>query len=183
MKSASNILIAVLMMSLPWAAATAADNAQFDLLKDMSVADYRATGLDKLSDAQIKALSAWFANYQSQQAKDCPQSAAMEPATAPVAMASKAAGSTSKSHKVDGSIVTASRINGKFSGWYGGTLFKLQNGQTWEQTDDTVMSIAAMQNPEVTISKGSFNVYYLQVKGMTDSVPVRKVEPSDSNQN
>jgi len=181
MKSASNILTVVLMLSLPWVAATAADNAQFDLLKDMSVSDYRATGLDKLSDVQIKALSAWFANYQSQHSKDCAQSAAMAPAAAPVTTASKTAGSTSRSHKVDGSIVTASRIKGKFSGWYGGTLFKLENGQTWEQTDDSVMSIAAMQNPEVTISKGSFNVYYLEVKGMTDSVPVRKVESDATN--
>lgn len=167
------------MLCVPWAAASAADNAQFDLLKDMSVADYRATGLDKLSDAQVKALSAWFANYESQHAKDCAQSAAMAPAAAPAV--SKSAATTTKRHKVDGNIVTTSRISGKFSGWYGGTVFKLENGQTWQQTDDSVMTIAAMQNPEVTISKGAFNVYYLEVKGILNSVQVLKVEPDDSN--
>jgi hypothetical protein len=180
MKSALSILIAVLMLSVPWFAASAADNSQFDLLKEMSVEDYRATGLDKLSDAQVKALSAWFANYQSQHAKDCPQSAAMAPAAAPAGVASKPA-ATTKRHKVDGSVVTSSRIDGKFTGWYGSTVFKLQNGQTWEQTDNQVMTIAAMQNPEVTITKGAFNVYYLQVKGLLDSVQVSQVEPGDSN--
>ncbi|MGA9854303.1 MAG: hypothetical protein WBR29_03370 [Gammaproteobacteria bacterium] len=181
MKSAFSIVLAVLVLSSLWASAIAADNAPFDLLKDMSVADYRATGLDKLSDAQVKALSTWFANYQSQHAKDCAQSAAMAPAVVPSAAATQPEATTKHHKKVDGSIVTTSRISGKFSGWYGGTLFKLENGQTWQQTDDSVVSLAAMRNPEVTISKGSFNVYYLQVKGMTDSVPVIEIEPNDSN--
>ena len=182
MKPTLGFLMLASLLIMPWVAASAADNPQFDILKDMSVADYRTTGLDKLSEAQVKALSAWFANYQSQHAKDCAQSAAMMSAAEPVIAESKPS-ATPKSHNVDGSVVTSSRIKGKFSGWYGDTVFKLQNGQTWEQTDDSVVTIAAMQDPEVTITQGSFNVYYLEVKGMMDSVPVRKVEMGDSNQN
>ncbi len=181
MKSVLRSLVVAVLLATPWIAAGAADTTQSDLLKVMSVDDYRATGLDKLSDAQVKALSAWFANYQSQHAKDCGQSAAMAPAAVPTAAASTPAAATSKQHKVDGSTVTSSRIQGKFTGWYGDTVFKLENGQTWQQTDDSVVTIAAMQDPEVTISKGSFNVYYLEVKGMTDSVAVIKIELKDSN--
>ena len=183
MKSTLHFLNVVIMLTMPLVVANAADSAQFDLLKDMSVSDYRATGLDKLSDAQVKALSTWFANYESQHAKDCAQSAAIAPAAAaaPVAAASKPATPASARQRVSDDDVTTSRISGKFSGWYGSTVFKLENGQTWEQTDDSVLTIAAMQNPEITISKGAFDTYYLEVKGMTDSVPVRKVEPDDSN--
>lgn len=175
MKSTLRLISVALLMGLPWSSATVAGCAPFDLLKDMSVADFRATGLDKLSDAQIKALNAWLTNYQNQHAKDCAQSATIAPATV------TAAAAISEQHKVDGNIVTTSRISGKFNGWYGSTVFKLQNGQTWEQTDDSVMTIAAMQDPEVTISKGTFDVYYLQVKGLADSVPVRKVDSKVSN--
>lgn len=181
MNSMLRFLSVALLLSVPWSAASAADNTQFDLLKDMSVADYRATGLDKLSDAQVKALSVWFANYESQQSKDCTKSATMVSATAPAAAASKPAVTTSKHHKLDGSVVTTSRINGTFSGWYGGTVFKLENGETWEQTDDSLVPFAAVSHPVITISKGTSDTYYLEVKGMTDSVPVRKVEPDDSN--
>ncbi|HVA54781.1 MAG TPA: hypothetical protein VNI53_03135 [Gammaproteobacteria bacterium] len=181
MKSKLRFLNVVIMLTMPLVVANAADSAQFDLLKDMSASDYRATGLDKLSDAQVKALSTWFANYESQHAKECAPSAGMASASAPVAAASKPATLASAHQRVSDDDVTTSRISGKFSGWYGGTLFKLENGQTWEQTDDSVMTIAAMQNPEVTISKGAFNVYYLEVKGLVNSVPVRKVQPGDSN--
>jgi hypothetical protein len=181
MKPAFRLLIIVVLLATPWIAVSAADTAQFDLLKEMSVEDYRATGLDKLSDAQVKALSAWFANYESQHVKDCAKSAALIPAIAPTAAATKPAATTSKRHKIDGNVVTTSRIQGKFTGWYGSTVFKLQNGQTWEQSDNQVMTIAAMQNPEVTITKGAFNVYYLQVKGLLDSVQVNQIEPNDSN--
>jgi hypothetical protein len=181
MKSTLGSLMLASLLIMPWVAASAADNTQFDVLKDMSVADYRATGLDKLSDAQIKALNAWFANYQSQHAKDCGQTAAVTPAAVPAVAASKPATTTSRQHKVDGSIVTSSRIDGKFTGWYGSTVFKLQNGQTWEQTDNQMMTIAAMQNPEVTITKGAFNVYYLEVQGLVNSVQVRQVKPDDLN--
>ncbi len=172
------------MLLIPWSTVSAADNAQqFDLLKAMSVADYRATGLEKLSDAQIKALSAWFANYQKQHPMNCAQGAAQaSPKTTAKLAAGKpatAAGSNQKS-KNSGDAIT-SRISGTFTGWYGGTVFKLDNGQTWQQTDESTMTIAAMQHPEVTIAKGLFNVYYLQVKGLLSSVPVQQIGPQDSN--
>ncbi|HVC37066.1 MAG TPA: hypothetical protein VNF46_01560 [Gammaproteobacteria bacterium] len=153
--------------------------AQFDLLKDMSVADYRATGLDHLSDAQIKVLSIWFANYQRQHAKSCGQAAAAvsAAAVAPVAAASAVPAPASSHPKLSGDVIVASSISRTFSGWSGGTLFKLDNGQTWGQTDDNLLTIAAIAHPRVTITKGAFNAYYLYVEGVTDSVQVRRVEP------
>lgn len=184
MKYTYHFMFIALLLTVPWSAVFAADNAQqFDLLKAMSVADYRATGLEKLSDAQIKALSAWFAKYQKQHPMNCAQGAsqASPKTTAKIAAGQPvaAAGSPQKS-KSSGDVIT-SHISGTFTGWYGGTVFKLDNGQTWQQTDESTMTIAAMQHPEVTITKGLVNVYYLQVKGLLSSVPVKQIGPQDSN--
>lgn len=179
MKSTLRFLIVAILLAASWSAVSAADTAQFDLLKDMSVADYRATGLDKLSDAQVKALNDWFADYQRQHQKNCAQAAtAPVNAIAPVAAVSTPVSAAPVSRPVSASSDTIiSRLSGTFTGWSGNTLFKLDNGQTWEQSDDEVLSIAAIQHPQVTISKGAFNAYYLSVKGMLDSVQVRRVQP------
>ena len=184
MKYTRRIVLITVLLVVPWSMTSAAtDNtSQFDLLKSMSVADYRATGLDKLSDAQIKALSAWFAIYQSQHPMNCAKGAAQtSPKTAATIAAgipAAAAGSVQKSG--NSSDVITSRIRGTFTGWSGSTIFKLDNGQTWQQIDESVMSIAAIQHPEVTISKGLVNTYYLRVKGLMDSVAVRQISPPDS---
>ena len=183
MKHTRRIVLIAMLLVVPWNMVFAADNStQFDLLKSMSVADYRATGLDKLSDAQIKALSAWFANYQSQHAVKC-AAGAMQKHEASVSTNTLAEHSTARlgSKRDHGnSDVITSRISGTFTGWSGGTIFRLDNGQTWQQIDESVMSIAAIQHPEVTISKGLVNTYYLKVKGLMDSVAVREITPPKS---
>jgi hypothetical protein len=161
----------ILTQSLLLAAAllpvtTFADDAPgFDVLKSMSVADFRASGLDKLSDAQIKALDAWFAEYQRQH--PCGVAAASQ--AAPAAAATPAAA------PVDDSI--SSYIVGDFRGWTGTTTFKLENGQVWEQVDDSIVTIGARQHAKVTINRGAFNSYYMSVEGVTDSVQVKRIKP------
>ena len=150
---------------LPCLAASAVDNQDFDVLKSMSVADFRATGLDHLSDAQIKALDAWFAGYERSHAP-CAGTAA--PAVA--AMATKPAAPT------EGNDIVA-HLDGTFTGWGGTTVFKLDNGQVWQQVDDSVLSTGAIKNPRITISKGLISAYYLSVEGVQDSIAVRRIKP------
>jgi hypothetical protein len=145
----------------------AADAPDFDVLKSMSVADFRASGLDKLSDAQIKALDAWFATYQQQHAMTCGASATM--ATVSLQAPAGAAPATPDSF--------SAHIAGEFHGWSGGTNFTLDNGQVWEQIDDTVVTLRRMTNPKVTISKGAFNSYYMSVEGVNDTVQVKRLKP------
>ncbi|HEX2667464.1 MAG TPA: hypothetical protein VHP13_03730 [Gammaproteobacteria bacterium] len=141
-----------------------ADEQDFDVLKAMSVADFRASGLDKLSDAQIKALDAWFAGYQKQHG--CDPAAGRAAAAPAVAEQVPAA---------DDSI--SSYISGEFRGWSGGTSFRLDNGQVWEQTDDAVLTLGALTHPKVTISRGLFNSYYMSVEGVRDTVQVKRIKP------
>jgi len=148
------------------AAAAAADTPEFDVLKNMSVSDFRASGLDKLSDAQIKALDAWFAAYQQQHGLTCGASAG---AATPPAQASAATAAAPDSF--------SAHIAGEFHGWSGGTHFTLDNGQVWEQIDDAVITLGRLTNPKVTITKGAFNSYYMSVEGVSDTVQVKRLKP------
>lgn len=159
----------ILTQSLLLAAAllpvtTFADDAPgFDVLKSMSVADFRASGLDKLSDAQIKALDAWFADYQRQHPCGTAAASQAAPAAAPAAA------------PVDDSI--SSYTVGDFRGWTGTTTFKLENGQVWEQVDDSIVTVGSHPHAKVTINRGTFNAYYMSVEGITDSVQVKRIKP------
>src|SRR6267142_3268859 len=143
-------------------AAEAEDKPAFDLLQSMSAADFRATGLDHLSDAQLKALDAWFGKYQRGNAAHCPAVAAAD---------ARPAVSTAADE------VIVAHLIGNFTGWGGSTRFKLDNGQVWEQVDDATLTMGSIPHPKVTISKGTFNAHYLAVEGVSDTVSVRLVQP------
>lgn len=164
MKILTQVLIATGAALLPMLPVHAGDD--FDVLKSMSVADFRATGLDHLTDAQIKALDAWFADYQRNHTP-CTQ-----PATAPAVAAQPAAPAA----MAPGDEIVA-HLDGTFTGWGNNTQFKLDNGQVWEQVDDSVLNTGAIKNPKVTIRKGLISAYYLSVEGVNDSVPVRRIKP------
>src|SRR5579859_6392420 len=110
---------------LPTLAAQADDAPAFDVLKTMSVADFRTTGLDHLTDAQIKALDAWFADYQRSHSP-CAATAAAPTMAAPAVPAPAATPA--------GDLIVA-HLEGNFTGWGNDTVFKLDNGQVWEQVD------------------------------------------------
>lgn len=156
-------LILSVMWLLPSVPAWAGECPAFDILKDMSAADFRATGLDRLSGAQLNALNAWFAAYEKKQAMQC--AAAPGPSTS----AAPASGA--------GEDAITSYVSGTFTGWSGGTLFHLDNGQVWEQIDDSTYVGHSLAHPKVTITRGLFNAYYLSVEGVKESVRVRRVKP------
>lgn len=139
----------------------AADAPDFDVMKSMSAADFRASGLDKLSDAQIKALDAWFAAYQQQHAPPCNNAAV--------------AGAAPAAAAADAYPMTA-HIAGEFHGWNGATRVTLDNGQVWEQMDDSVVTAGRMTNPKVTITRGLLNSFYMSVDGVSDSVLVKRIQ-------
>jgi hypothetical protein len=166
MKILTQMLLLAALAALPWTA-SGGEAQDFDVLKAMSVADFRAAGLDKLSDGEIKSLDAWFQAYQRQHGSVCPAAAAVTAAVAsPAVAADKSA---------DDSI--NARLVGDFRGWSGGTLFKLDNGQVWEQTDDSELTVGRLSNPRVTISRGLLGAYYLSVEGVLDTVTVKRIKP------
>lgn len=160
----SLILAGLLYGNTVFAADTSAQS--FDVLESMSVSQFRGAGLDKLSDAQLKALNTWFDQYLQQQAPACGSAQGASPAAAAPAMATAPVPESISAH-----------IIGDFHGWSGGTRFTLDNGQVWEQIDDTVVTAGRVTNPKVTISRGLFNSYYMSVEGVSDTVQVKRISP------
>lgn len=68
-----------------------------------------------------------------------------------------------------------SRIIGEFHGWNGKTIFRLENGQVWQQSNSGRVVYHA-NNPKVTIKKGFFGSYRLYVEGLNASVAVRRIK-------
>jgi hypothetical protein len=68
-----------------------------------------------------------------------------------------------------------SRIVGPFEGWSGRTLFKLENGQVWQQAEAASFAMYA-DSPLVIIRKGMLGVFYLNVEGHGSKVKVKRVD-------
>ena len=67
-----------------------------------------------------------------------------------------------------------SRYQGQFSGWYGETLFALENGQVWKQIEAGRYSYKA-NRPMLVIKRGLFTSFYLKVDGENRTVRVKRV--------
>ena len=67
-----------------------------------------------------------------------------------------------------------SRYLGEFTGWDGDTVFRLENGQVWQQIESDRMSWKAA-NPMITIQRGFMGSYQLSVEGVNRRVRVKRI--------
>jgi hypothetical protein len=71
------------------------------------------------------------------------------------------------------------RLVGNFNGWTGKTIFTLDNGQVWQQTNNYIRDYkprSPIPQAEVTISKGMIGSYNMQVEGVKRIVQVKRVK-------
>lgn len=130
--------------------------SEFSSLEErMSKSEFQATGLDKLTPEELKNLNDWLrghpivTNASNDRTGFPPQEMSRETIT--------------------------STIEGTFKGWSGNTLFKLQNGQQWEQVENDSFSVKALQNPQITIQPGLLGGWLLKVEGYNRSVRVKRI--------
>jgi hypothetical protein len=69
-----------------------------------------------------------------------------------------------------------SKINGKFSGWDGQTLFKLENGMIWAQSDNDKFYTESLDHPGVTIEPAMFGNWKLSIEGYDKQCKVERIE-------
>ena len=93
-------------------------------LQDMMTADeFKAAGLDKLSEEELKNLNAWLQGYRHTTATKAAEEATAE-VTKKVAKESRA--------RLDNIV---SRVDGTFNGVTGHTVIKLEDGTVWKQAN------------------------------------------------
>ena len=155
----------------------AAANKTADLENILTADQFRGAGLNTLSPDQVAALNGWLTTYlRSQTASSViPPTPLVAPTPAPspaTGAASFGAVMLKTSKDEPDSIHTT--IVGKFTGWSGNTVFKLANGQVWQQSTPGDYD-AQMQNPEVVIKKLHFG-YLLTLPGRGETVFVVRLQ-------
>lgn len=137
--------------------------------EQMSPAERRATGLNKLSADELRALNAWLSNRD------------IETASRPSTEPKDNRGFTERVAEVFRSDdntddVITSRLVGTFDGWEGETIFELENGMVWRQVETNLYTVRPVNNPEVVIRRGLFDRWRLQVKGYNKRLTVERVK-------
>ncbi len=161
------------------ASAAFAQSQSFSSLEErMSAKDFRAAGLDKLSDAELAALNAWIernvrladpAIAAAVAQGQLPAAAAAAAGTEPSAVESQVGFENARRDEV------VTRIAGTFKGWYGKTEFELANGQVWQQVEDDRYPMN-VENPTVTIKPGAFGSWRLQIDGYNRTTLVKRIK-------
>jgi len=151
-----------LVIALAFALLTGVAAAQTTttLEERMSKGDFHAAGLDKLSPAELKTLNDWLAAHQ-----------ATTVVTKVVTEGGKPAFYVDQER-----APVETRIDGKFSGWYGKTVFRLENGQEWTQTESGSFSNGKYDHPKVRIKPMILGSWLMYIEPCGCSVRVERTK-------
>jgi hypothetical protein len=164
------IFLLALLCSFP----LLADEGFSSLEEQMTGKEFTSAGLDKLTPDELAALNAWIRSH-SLATLAAPPAAAAAAATTTEAAGGDQRGFRSEKEKEDRSTIT-SRIVGKFSGWDGQTVFKLENGMIWEQADNDKFYIREVENPVAIIEPGIFGTWRLKIEGYNSKCRVERIQ-------
>jgi hypothetical protein len=142
------------------AAAGSAGAAGFSSLEErMSQSEFHAAGLDKLSTDELKTLDEWLRAHSNV------TTTYVTPGGSPVFYPQDNARETIEAH-----------VNGHFTGWFGSTVFTLDNGQEWKQAESGSRSCGSVQNPTIKIKPMLMGSWLAYIESCSDSVRVTRVK-------
>lgn len=75
--------------------------------------------------------------------------------------------------ELEGAASIEANVIGGFRGWYGDTVFELDNGQTWEQVGSSRFRYGGPDR-KVEISRAAFGSFRLSPEGLNSKVRVRR---------
>jgi hypothetical protein len=143
-------LLLVLNVDFPLLKAAQPVNPDFPgVEKAMTRADYEAAGLQKLDAAERAKLDEFIRNYV---------------ATSNEKVATEAVDKAVQQHKVQAPEVIQSRIVGPFTGYNGRTIFTLENGERWAQSQRDSAYFPKIDSPPVLIAKAGLG-YRMYIAG------------------
>lgn len=166
---------AVLMsLSLPALAQRVVDG---DLQQQMSPAEFKAAGLDKLSPQEMASLNNWLQGKVAAAAADAREQVreqvreqAREEGRQEVIVKNRGFFDFGSKDPID------STLPGEFTGFGKGRTYTLANGQVWEQTDAAAVAGVRRTDAKVSVIPGISGVWYLRVEGINTRAKVRRVK-------
>ncbi|MFT5141005.1 MAG: hypothetical protein ACI9H8_002418 [Lysobacterales bacterium] len=157
----------------------------------MTGKEFMESGLSKLTDSELDALNKWLRDHSIATMENravSPRSSVSPVASVPgspakasapaATVATTATGVDKRGFEgkdVDLSIIVSPLI-GEFKGWDGETVFKLQNGMIWKQSENGRQITKILIDPVVTIKPGMFNSWNLSVEGYNRNVQVKRIQ-------
>ena len=159
-----NTVLALLSLTIGLSAFAAAGFSSLE--EQMTGKEFSAAGLDKLSKSELDALNEWIRKHSL--------ATLDSPATA-VAAGTVEEDAKDKDKKKDPTTVT-SKLVGKFSGWDGQTVFKLENGMIWAQADKDKFHTKEIENPTVIIERSMFGTWTLRIDGYDADCRVKQIQ-------
>lgn len=156
-----------LLLNVAHASAAEKDNPP-DIRTLMTPEDYAASGLDQLTDAQRKQLSEWVERYR--------EGAVVGPVVQkpPSKMTEEEKVEAKKIREVMDADIVA-KVIPAFRGWSGKTIFRLDNGQVWQQRMAGKLRYNGPDNT-VTIRRNQLGKYVLNHDDTGRGVGVVRIE-------
>src|SRR5688572_24536844 len=151
MRLAYLIVAVAPLVSLPGSLPAQGSDPQIRLEALLTPEQVRASGLQRLSSSELDSLNRYVGQLLA------------------IAITLGASTPTPSSP-----AVIESRIDGEFTGWDGETIFKLQNGQIWQQASYAYRYNYAY-SPRVLIYR-SGAVYKMKVDGVDSEISVRRLK-------
>jgi hypothetical protein len=146
---------------------TTAEKPARGVEETMRPEEFKAAGLDKLSEDELQHLDAWLKGYrQSTQKKAAEQAQAkadveIKKATEKVTEEAKKSAMT----KLDSLV---SRVDGNIEGLKGHTQIRLEDGTVWKQANvDDRYRAAITDHPAAAVIHGTFG-YKMRIEGMQE---------------
>lgn len=139
-------------------------SAQENFTERLSPEERKSAGLDRLTPGQLAALDALVKRDRESGAKSLRatvRAELREEVKQEAKAEAKAEARKETEERRTAETRVLSRIMGKFSGWDGRTVFKLENGQVWRQQDPEVHYVKPVDSPAVLIEKvfGGWRLY------------------------
>lgn len=126
------------------------------LEKLMNESQLKQTGVEKLTPEELEALNKWINRYLGNE----------------IRVVEKQIKQAKIEKEKPKRIV--SQISGEFTGWRGNTIFRLKNGQVWQQRHQGTLHYKAVE-PKIEITRNFLGFYVLQVVGTSYSIGVKRI--------
>lgn len=140
--------------------------AQAPIEREMTPAQFKAAGLDKLTPAELASLNAWL-----NRTLETASARAASEAKKKVVEENRGFISFGSSEPIRG------RIAGEFRGFGAGRSYTLENGQVWQQIDDASLAGVRKTAPAVTITPSMVgNAWYMAIEGYNTRAKVQRTK-------
>lgn len=153
----------LLLLAATPASAQRDDASPPDVESLMTPEDFRQSGLDKLSDAERAHLSEWVERYREGAVKG------------PVVNKPPSEW-TEEERQAEKNFEMVAKVVPRFLGWNGKTVFKLDNGQVWQQRIRSSPFLYKGDSSEVTVTKNLLGGYVLEHIESGRAIPVKRVD-------